>query len=100
IDGAAAGFLAVRIIANQAEGECIVRLEQQLPADEEAVAVVDVAFRAARRIHHIVETVAPRIHSVEAEGDLLAERSRDTDLAADLVGVTGPLSEQIAFRLD
>src|SRR5205085_11408354 len=87
IGGAAAGFLAVRIIADDADGEGVAGLEQQLAADEEAIAVVDVAFGAAGRVDHMIVAVAAHIDAVETEGDLLAERAGNADLAANLVEI-------------
>ena len=77
----AAGFFLLRIIAYQADAEVAVRLEQQLAADEVAVAIVD-----ADVVHDIVvETVALEIDAVDPRGDRIAERRVDPGLDLDRV---------------
>ena len=72
IDRGAAALLAPGIIADQAYRELVVRLEQQLPAREEAVSVVD--RRVVGRI--VVKTVALDPNGVETRGDRVGERPR------------------------
>ena len=81
IDGGAAILLAIAIVADQPDGEIGARLEQQLAADEIAVAIVDVP----PGIHIVIEAVALRIEPVEAERDLLGERPRHRALQAPRV---------------
>ncbi len=99
IDGAAAGFVAGREIADQPDRERIVGLVHQLRAGEEAVAVVDVGFGAARRVDDIVEAVAPRVDGVDPEGEMLRERPGQADAAADVIIVAiGGLDRAAEFE--
>ena len=70
-DAAAAIFVALAVIGDQAEFQRLARFEQQLPARQPAVAVVDVGF-ARRRI--VDETVALLPDTVEPRRDLVADR--------------------------
>ena len=56
------------IVADQPDRELVARLEQQLAAHEEAVAVVD-AFGAAGRVGDVIEAVALDIDRVEPAGE-------------------------------
>ena len=80
-----AAFLAMRIIADQAEAEVGGRLEQQLPADEIAIAIVDAAFAAAALGHVLVEAVAVYVDTVDAEGERIGDRAGEAEREALLV---------------
>src|SRR6185503_14341743 len=87
IDGAAAGFVAVCIVADDPDREPVVRLEEQLAPDEVAVAVVDVALGAAGRIDDMIEAVAADVDGVEAGGEALGDRPGDAARGAYLIEI-------------
>jgi hypothetical protein len=66
VDGAATGFVAGRIVADQPELEVVGRLVEQLAAHEQAVAVVDPALGSALRIVDPVISVALDIDAFHA----------------------------------
>ena len=75
--------LRLRIVADQAEREFVVGLEQHLPADQPAVAVVDVAAGN----HVVEEAVALDVNRVEANGDRAGDRSGGAGHAAKQIEV-------------
>ncbi len=73
----AAAFLAApRHVADQPNRQIIARLEQQLPANQRATAVVDVAARN----HVVKKAVAPHPDAVDAGGDIVGNRPGRADL--------------------
>ncbi len=77
IDGGAAALVMIGIVGDQADGEIVVRLEEDLAAQEIAIAVVGVADRAAGRVDQRQEAVALRPDAFEARGDRAADRAGD-----------------------
>ena len=83
IDRAAAAFLPPGVIADQTDRDRVRRFEQQLPAHEHAVAVVDVD------VVGVVgqEPVPANIDTVDAGSDLFADRAGDRGAQPDKIKV-------------
>src|SRR3546814_18415004 len=77
IGGAAAAFVAMRIIPDEADGERVIRLEQCLPAQEITVAVIGFPNLGAAGVHQVVEAVPLRPDAVQAERQLVGDRPGD-----------------------
>ena len=69
----AATFRTLGVIGNQSDRECVGGFKQQLPAQKVTIAIINVF--AILRIS--VKTVAFHVNAVDAERELLANRSRD-----------------------
>ncbi len=87
-------FVALRIVADQANAEIAGRLEQQLAADQIAVAIVRI-LETGRQI--LGEAVTLLIDSVKPAGDLVGKPARDgsIDTVVIIVAICGR-----AFRLE
>jgi hypothetical protein len=73
VNRAAAFLVALGVIADQAHRERVVRFEQELPAHEVAVAIVDVRVVVCVA----VKSVAADVDAIDTPGDRLGERAGD-----------------------
>ena len=77
----AAGFVFLRIVADQAEADIFGRFEQHLRADQIAVAIVDVGVVG----HIVVKAVTLEIHAVDTRRHRFAERGIDAPFDLDRI---------------
>eukprot|EP01137_Pigoraptor_chileana_P008669 Opistho-2@55816 len=85
IGRAAAAFVTIGIIADQTDGERVVRLDQRLTAQEIAVAVVGVADRVAGAVDQLVEAVPLAPHPVQRQRDAVGNRPGDAARQAPII---------------
>ena len=92
IGRAAAAFVAIGIIADQADGERVGGFDQRLAAQEIAVAIIGVADRLARAVDQLVEAVALAPDAVQRQRDAVADGAGDAARQAPIIIAVGDLT--------